>query len=270
MNNKSFFSKTKERKLKPFLISFSVFLVILIGCSIFIFMDSIDYNFDNLVEKEQTETKENETESVDGQYSVSELSGKSHILFVVQDDAGSIDLPFLVMMDFENKTMNVRVVDDKTGLTMFYSKNGEKGLKEYISAQLNTTVDRYVVFENSQFKKFLSRFDGITIDVKNKVDYKSHEFNLLLDTGKQTVSGDIAYKLLLVSDNDTLEYVLCDVINSVLTPKYVDESESLFKAFVNSSSTDISIVDYADKIDKLKIYAYSNEKFMPTPYVAGE
>lgn len=259
-----------KRQLRPFFISFSVFFIILICCSFLIFMNSINLDFDDFSEKKNIEKTVNVPDKITHQYSVSELSGKSQILFVVQDDAGNIDLPFLVMTDFDNKTMNVKVIDDKTGLTKFYSENGENGLKEYVSAQLKTTVDRYVVFENSQFKKFLSKFDGITIDVKNKVDYKSHEFNLLLESGKQTVSGDIAYKLLLVSDNDTLENVLCDVINSILTPKHVDKSESLFKAFVNLSSTDISIVDYADKIDKLRIYAYSNDKFMPTPYVAGD
>ena len=233
-------------------------------------MGLADYDFYNHVEKEETDVAENETESLGQQHSVSELSGKSQILFVVKDDAGNIDLPFLVMTDFDNKTMNVKVIDDKTGLTKFYSENGENALKEYASAQLKTTVDKYVVFEHSQFKIFLSKFDGITVDVKKKIDYKSHDFNLILETGKQTLSGDIVYKLLLMSDNDILEYILCDVINSVLTPEYVNESESLFKDFVNSSSTDISIVDYADKIDKLRIYAYSNDKFMPTPYVAGE
>lgn len=233
-------------------------------------MNSINLDFDDFSEMKNMEKTANGPDKITHQHSVSELSGKSQILFVVKDDAGNIDLPFLVKTDFDNKTMKVKVIDDKETLAEVYSKNGENGLKEYVSAQLKTTVNRYVVFENSQFKKFLSKFDGITIDIKNKVDYKSHEFNLFLDIGIQTVSGDIAYKLLLVSDRDILEYALCDIINSILTPEYVDKSESLFKDFVNLSSTDISIVDYADKIDKLKIYAYSNDKFMPTPYVAGE
>ncbi len=270
MNDKKFFLKTKERKLKPFLISFSVFLIILICCSFFIFMDSINYDFDNLVEKDNTEVTDTQTEPTSQQYSVSELSGKSLILFAVKDDSNNISLPFLVFADFDNKTMKVEVIEDKSTLTKVYSENGETGLQEYVSAQLNITVDKYVIFEKNQFKNFLSKFDGISVNIKNAVDYRSHEFNLLLEAGTQIVSGDIVYKLLLISDNDTAEYVLCDVVNSVLTPKYIDKSESLFKSFVNSSTTDISIVDFADKIEKLKIYAYSNDKFMSTPYSAGE
>lgn len=270
MNNKNMFSSTKERKLKPFLISFAVFFIILICCSFFLFMNSINYDFDNLVEKNTTEVVQNETEGTIHNYYVSDLSGKSNILFAVKDDADEIDLAFIVIADFDAKTMQVEFIDDKSAMTRVYATDGEKGLKANLSERYNFPIDKYAIFDDKDFKSFLSKFEGIKIDLKSKVEYKSHEFNLTLEAGKQSVSGDIAYKLLTVVDNDAMENLLCDIIDSVLIPKYIDKSDSLFKTFVNSCITDISIVDYTDKIESLKIYSYADDKFKPTPYKTRE
>ncbi len=270
MNNKNMFSSTKEKKLKPFLISFAIFFVILICCSFFLFMNSINYDFDNLVEKNTTEVSQSDTEETTNNYSVSELSGKSNILFAVKDDTNTINLAFIVLADFDAKKMQIELVEDKNTMTKAFVSEGEKGLKENLSGRYNISIDKYAIFNEKEFKTFLSKFDGIKINLQNEIQYKSHEFNLSLETGEQSVSGDIAYKLLTIVDDSAMENVLCDVIYSILNPKYIDKSDSLFKKFVNSCATDISIVDYSDKIEDLKIYANADDKFKPTPYKAGE
>ncbi len=270
MNNKNMFTKTKDKRMKPFFIAFVTFFLILLCCSFFLFMNSIDYDFDNLVEKNTTENSQEETENTDNMYSVSELTGKSEILFAVKDETNAIDLCFIVIADFDEKSMQIEFVDDKSATTRIYTTDGEKGLKNYVSGRYNISVDKYSVFQEKDFKSFLSKFDGIMINVPERIDYKSYDFNLLLEKGHQSVSGDIAYKLLKVCDRDNIELILCDIVYSVLSPKFIDRSESLFKTFVNSSTTDISIVDYTDKIELLKIYSNAKDKFKPTPYSAGE
>ena len=270
MNNKNMFTKTKDKRLKPFFIAFVAFLLILFCCSFFLFMNSIDYDFDNLVEKNTTENSQKEIEDVNNVFSVSELTGKSNILFAVKDETNAIDLCFVVVADFDKKNMQIKYVEDNSATTRVYTTDGEKGLKNYVSSRYNIAVDKYAVFSEKEFKSFLSKFDGITINVPEKIDYKSYDFNLLLEQGQQSVSGDIAYKLLMVCDKEKIESVLCDVVDSVLTPKFIDRSDSLFKIFVNSSVTDISIVDYTDKIEMLRIYANAKDKFEPIPYTAGE
>lgn len=269
MNNKNMFTKTKDKRMKPFFIAFVTFFLILLCCSFFLFMNSIDYDFDNLVEKNTTENSQNKNEDMSNIYSVDELTGKSNVLFAVKDETNAIDLCFIVLADFDEKSMQIKIVDDKSAATRMYNTDGEKGLKNYVLGRYNISVDKYAVFQEKDFKLFLSKFDGIMINVPERIDYKSYDFNLLLEQGQQSISGDIAYKLLKVCSKDRIESVLCDIVNSVLTPKIIDKSESLFKTFVNSSVTDISIVDYTDKIDMLKTYANAEDKFKPTPYTNG-
>ena len=269
MNNKNMFSKTKEKQLKPFIIAFGTFFLILFCCSFLLFMHSIDYDFNNLIEKNAEESVQKETESSDNIYSVSTLTGKCQILFVVKDDTNAIDLCFLVITDFDEKNMQIEHIDDRSSTTNMYIATGEKELKEYISTIYDISVDKYVIFTENDFKSFLSKFDGITIKVPKKIDFKSNEYNLLLEQGEHNISGDMAYKLLKVCEKDMIESILCDITNSVLTPKFINKADSLFKMLVNSSSTDISIIDYTDNIESLKIYSNAKDKFKPTPYTAG-
>lgn len=269
MSKKNIFVN-KNKKLKPFLLAFSAFIIILAVCSVFLFMNSIDYDFDNIfgnTTEEQTETTEKPEQE---KFFVSSLSGKSNILFAVKGDDGSFSSAFLVLTDFDDETMMVELIDDCAGLSSSYKESSDNGLKNFITSLYGVNIDKYAIFEQKQFKNVLSMFDGITITFDQPVDYKSHEFNLKIDSGVQTISGDMAYKYFSVIDNSQREKVLCEIIYSVLSPEYVEKSDVLFKEFVNSCVTDISIIDYSEAIDDLKIYSNAEDKFLPTPYIVEE
>ena len=53
-------------------------------------------------------------------------------------------------------------------------------------------------------------------------------------------------------------------------PEYVDNAYALFKEFVNSSKTNISVIDYSESIESLKIYCYAEDRFDVIPYYNGE
>lgn len=146
------FTKTKDKRLKPFFIAFVAFLLILFCCSFFLFMNSIDYDFDNLVEKNTTENSQKEIEDVNNVFSVSELTGKSNILFAIKDETNAIDLCFVVVADFDKKNMQIKYVEDNSATTKVYTTDGEKGLKNYVSSRYNIAVDKYAVFSEKELK----------------------------------------------------------------------------------------------------------------------
>ena len=71
-------------------------------------------------------------------------------------------------------------------------------------------------------------------------------------------------KYLVISDNNTRSNIICDIINSILIPKYTENSQELFTNFVNNCETNISVIDYSETIDDLVVYSKSEEKFLPT------
>jgi anionic cell wall polymer biosynthesis LytR-Cps2A-Psr (LCP) family protein len=243
-----------------------------------LFMYSLDFDINNLVES-TTKLEETTTEEVKPVYSVESLSGNSNIMFIVTDSDDKVQSVFCTLVDFDNKTFKVKQVNGdaqylygKTykSINGIYTDFSKIGVANFLSEKWNINVDKYVVFKMTDLRKFLSSFNGITVNVTENVNYKSGEFNLELSKGKQELSGEKALSYLMVCDNENKEQVICDIVASVLNAEYLDEAENLFKKFANLSETDISVIDFFDSLEILKTYCYADDKFLPQPFAEGE
>lgn len=272
-NKKLFEKSTRDKKaFKYFVISFGAFILLLSMASAFLFMYSIDFDFDNFVNKPDTETTETLSNETEMNYTVNSLSGKSTVLFICADDKASFDFAFTVNCDFDKQSMTVKCFDSKTVVPFgsgmlncgeLYKNYSVQDFKKALSDGYHISADKYYVCDRASAKEILSLFDGITVTVPENIDYNSNGINLELEKGKQNISGAYALNYLLISDNDKREDIICDIINSVLIPQYTDNSQKLFTSFVNSGETDISVIDYSQAIEKLSVYANSKDKFLP-------
>lgn len=272
--NKNLFEKTTRNKgaFKYFIVAFGAFVLILGLASVFLFMYSIDFDFNNFVAQPEEETTVSTETTTDPVYSVNLLTGKSTVLFVCADSKEEFDFAFTVECDFNSKSMTVKCVDNKTNVTLdgnsltcgeAYKNHSINELKAAFAESFEINVDKYFICDRAGAKEILSLFDGITVNVSENIDYDFDGINLELQKGKQTVSGAYTMNYLLISDNSTREQIVCDIINSVIRPQYTDNSQDLFTDFVNAGETDISVIDYSESIENLKIYANAEDKFLP-------
>ncbi len=279
MKNRNLFSgnKTKNSSIKYFIISFSAFILVLAISSAFLFMKSLDYDISNLVDSSSTTTDVSE-ESTTTLYSVNEIKGKSNLLFIIENDDG-VDFVFIVLTDFDKKAMTVKCVDgsedlsynNKTlKLSSIYAMDYHVGVNTAMVNNFEKKADKYIVFSQKQFEDVLSLFDGFSINVQEDINYKSHDFNLNLLAGVQELSPDMTYKYLKICNNSIREGIICDIIKSVLVTDYIENSDYLFKQFVNLCKTDISVIDYSESIDKITTYCYAQDKFYPTVFAEGD
>lgn len=280
MKNKELFSENKIKKstIKYFIISFSVFIVLLAVCSVVLFMHSLDFDISNLVDSSSTTTTEPVDENVSNVHSVNDLTGKSDLLFIVENIDG-VDFICTVSTDFDNKSMQVLCVDGsenlsyegkKLKISSIYIEDNVPGVKKMLIDNYGITIDKYVIFDSDGLKEMLSMFDGFSVNVIENVNYKSQDFNLTLSSGVQELSSDMTYKYLQISENKIRESIICDIIKSVLVADYVEDSEKLFTSFVNLCETDISVIDYSETVDRLSEYCYAEDKFYPEVYNKGD
>ncbi len=278
--NKGIFpNETKtNNKIKPFIITFAVFIVVLSVCSIVLFMYSLDFDINNLVES-TTVPEETTTQDVKPVFSVESLSGKANVMFIITDGDDNVESVFCTLMDFDNKAFKVKQVDGDAqylygetykSLNGIYADFAESGLQNFFSENWNINADKYAVFKMNDLRRFLSLYNGITVNVTENVNYKSSDFNIELPKGKQEISGEKALNYLMVCDDKDKEKVICDIIESVLKTEYMENSENLFKKFVNLSNTNISVIDFFDSLKTLETYCYADDKFLPEPYTEGE
>lgn len=262
--------KNKNPNFKYFVLAFSLFIVILAAFSVFLFMRSLDFDFNNIVDRTTTEPISDMTSAVNPSYSVSDLSGKTEYLFLMTDDSSNADFGFIITADFDAKQISVRPFDAKSALgdgatyADIYKDSYIGALKSRINSDFSAAIDKYVVCTPTQFKKIISSFGGVTVNVPEAVDYKSKEFNVNLDKGTQKLSDEYAYKYLRVSENAERARIMCDIIYNVFTPENSEKSDDLFKVFVNNCDTDISVIDYSNASEKVKIYSNAEDKFYPS------
>lgn len=239
-------SKNKNPNFKYFVLAFSLFILILAVFSAFLFMRSVDFDLNNIVDRSSAEEPSSSTDNTQKTYSVSELSGKRKYLFILTDNASEPDFGFIITANFDEQQITVSSFDCKTGSD--YSEG----------------TDKYIICTPSQFKKILASFGGVTVNVPNAVHYKSEEFNVTLDKGTQKLSDEYAYKYLAISEHSEKSRILCDILYSALTPENVEKSDDLFKIFVNNCKTDISVFDYSNALETIKIYSNASDKFYPS------
>lgn len=273
--NKKLFEKSPHDKggLKYFIFAFGAFVIVLGLASVLLFMYSIDFNFNNFVDKPDESNTEPTESTTELTYSVNSLTGKSTVLFVCANGKEEFDFAFTVECDFDDKKMTVKCIDAKSQLNLngskvtcadIYKNYSVEELKSAFSESFEIAVDKYFVCDRAGAKEILSLFDGITVNVAKNIDYNSNGISLELSKGKQTISGAYVLNYLLISDNSIREQIVCDIINSVLVSQYTENSQGLFTDFVNAGETDISVIDYSESIEKLKTYANAEDKFLPT------
>lgn len=269
-SNNVFDKNISSKSAKYFIIAFAFFVLILSVVSVVMFMRSIDFDINNLTGKTTTtEPIENLQTSVQSDASLSQIITKSKILFICEKD-NNLDFVCFIDTDFEKSYMNVSCYDDSDlavenkSFDEIYSEKSVDGITEILSTHLNTEIEKYIICSRTQLRDILSLFDDISINVSKSVDYHSFDFNLELREGKQVLSSDYIMKYLVISDNNTRSKIMCDILNSILVPRYTENSQKLFTNFVNNCKTNISVIDYSERIDDLIIYSKSEDRFLPT------
>ena len=267
-NNNSFDTKSSNKSVKYFIIAFSLFILILSVVSVVMFMSSIDFDINNLTGK-TTQQNESYANVLQNDKTLSELTSKSKILFICEKDS-NLDFVCLIDTDFEKSYMSVSCYDDSDLISgeetfeQLYNEKSAQGILDALGDHLGTQIEKYIVCSRTQLRDIISLFDDISVNVSKPVDYHSFDFNLELKEGKQVLSDDYIVKYLVISDNNTRSNIICDIINSILIPKYTENSQELFTSFVNNCETNISVIDYSETIDDLVVYSKSEEKFLPT------
>lgn len=268
-SNNVFDKNISSKSAKYFIIAFAFIILILSVVSVVMFMRSIDFDINNLTGKTTTEPIENLQTSVQSDASLSQIITKSKILFICEKD-NNLDFLCFIDTDFEKSYMNVSCYDDSDlasenkSFDEIYTEKSVDGIIEILSTHLNTEIEKYIICSRTQLRDILSLFDDISINVSKFVDYHSFDFNLELREGKQVLSSDYIMKYLVISDNNTRSKIMCDILNSIIVPRYTENSQKLFTNFVNNCKTNISVIDYSERIDDLIIYSKSEDRFLPT------
>lgn len=255
--------KKKNRQLKYFLISFSVFIIVLGTISLLMFMKSLDFDFNNLSRSSEETTTEIVSESTLPQVN---MSGQSNILLLCTGADNTISFSCLIKADMSLKSIVVYSISNESVSTVngssvtfneHYRKFGVNGFVKAAESFSGLTVDRYIKVNETQFKAFANKCGDVVVEVPSEIN-SNQSGGLYLDAGKQSLSGDLLVKYIKYSDNNEKSNALSAFVKTVLSLSNIKIQDSLFSYLANNSDTNISIVDFTESKEKISAFVQNS------------
>lgn len=267
-NNNGPFRKQRQTmngETKRFFVIFflCVLLVLLVSC--LAILGKYDFNLKNAVNGEA----ETETVTVTEEGEIPEIQGeKTYFFWCAESDRSSIHFAWLVNINMPERTMKVYTVTPETlvetdgeavSLEMLYQKWGELELAKAVETATGVKIDGYAGSDGNSFRNMINSFSGVDVTVPEQVEYRGEGLTLVLVKGKQNMKGDTLYKYMLYLESlgargrSMQANVLTEIFESVFKPSYIGRTSSIFSKFSNTLKTNLSIVDFSQTEEAVKI-----------------
>lgn len=265
-DNKLNYSQKKAnnpQKMKTFVISFAVFVILLGSVSLLMFMKSLNFDLKNIVSSSDELTTE---ETTDESTQKITASGSSNIVVLCSNTDGDLSFAFLIKSDYDKMKTEVAYVPITVsasfdGVTSTFNEHFKKsGVDGYVSAfesYSGLEIDKYIAVNETQFKTFMTKFKDVTVNVPRNIDGKTAD-GLNLNEGEQNLTADLLLKYIKYIENEEKAKAFCKLLETVFTQENEAGIDKLFAYLANNSQTDISIIDFTNQ--KSNIFAFIDSK----------
>ena len=244
--------KQKQKKrMHIFIVSFAVFVLILGGASVLLFMDYMEYDFSKFGQKPTEEQIETTLED-SVQDAPIELK-KTHVLLTFYNQKKELtDLYLLSLLPDKEPQIMVQALDIQEkvqgeSLQDCFKNKGMSGLKSSVETQYALHVDRYIKQSEVELKKTVNRIGNVVVDVPSSIHCNQKGLTLYLEAGPQNLTGDLFLKYLYYAKTPEKELAIVDFVQTTLQALYKSQgNQRLLNDLFNAVETDFSIVDNAN------------------------
>lgn len=250
--------QTKMRRTRAFVVSFVAFIVVFGTISLLIFLHSLDFNLGNLTKQEADTT--DTTEMSSAQPVAEPQIEDRNILLICSDSDDHLTLLAVVSSEKKERQISITLLDPSyqdasaATLSMHYQNGGIAGLKMAVADCFGLTIDRYIRVTEANLKQIIAEIGDIPVQVPEPIRYRGTDFSLFLDSGEQSLTGDLFVKYLKFASQDGKAEAARALVDVTLHAFRDDNREQLYNTLFNKSDTDISVVDNTDSSGLVSAY----------------
>lgn len=253
-----FKSDLEQRTLLIFLSFIMVFTVV------FVLIFGIKYNF-SAKEFFTPESLKNQNEEIIEQ--LPEVNGKSNFLFVLSNkNINEMYFCTIIQVDMDTISYKVCTLSPETNadgenINSIYKTGGAGSVVNRLNSLFGIDIDYYIDESFEDYKDMFDAFGSVNYMVLEDVKYKDtsrYGFNIKIKEGEQKLNGDYSEKLMRYYVNQEKNYsAVNDMILASLSQQLNEENfekrENLFSKFIQYSTTDITVKNFTDNIDSMKV-----------------
>lgn len=258
---------TKEAKLLFTLLVFIViFTVVFVGLLSHKYKSAAEFFGDG----EVTVTQNNENNELN----LPKISGKTNFLLLETDDSDkSLHYVILLQADknsisYKAAALNCKLSLDGESIKDIYSEGGGAALQKRLTEYLGVEIDYYAVFDTSSFVEFTGKMGEIIYTVNEDIKYsgggEDDKYTIRLNEGEQKLSGREIANLLRYYSLEKKDYaseseLALKALTGLLNTDNYEKSETLFRLFVKSAKTDITVRDFENNSNSLYVFCVKND-----------
>lgn len=200
------------------------------------------------------------------------ISGKTNYLIIETDDKDkTVHYMFLLQADKDNKAYKAAVISPETlidteNAQKIYATGGGAALQKKLTEYMGFEIDHYAVFDTSSFVEFTGKLGSFVYNVNSDIRYsgggEDDKYTIHLNEGEQKISGRDITNLLRYYCSETKDYysaseLVLKTVTSLFNAENYEKSESLFRLFIKSAKTDITVRDFEN--GKNGVYVFCTE-----------
>lgn len=202
-----------------------------------------------------------------------EISGKRNFLiFEADEDETKIHFAFLVQVDRDGQaykvcTLSPKMMIDGKSLYDIYSFGGGATVQTQLVSYLGLDIDYYAVFKTDDFIELVNKLGTFIYPSPEAIKYSNEDeddkYSVRMVEGEVKLSGS--------ETSDILRYYSCDNINysraneiilygltQLVNEDNFNNREGLFRLFINSATTNITVRNFQDNVDAMEVFTKKN------------
>ena len=267
-----YISKSGVNATKQAKILYTLLAIVVIFTVVFIVLLSQRYSSaaEFFAQGEITSTSEGSTHFND---TLPQISGKTNFLILETDDEETqIHYIFLLQGDKDNLAYKACALpcnmklDDKS-LMDIYSQGGGAALQKSLTEYFGFEIDYQITFKTSAFVEFVNKLGTVVYNSNSEIRFSGGEdddkYSLNINQGEQKINAREITNLLRFFSQEEQNYtaeneLVLKTVTELLNAENYEKSESLFRLFIKSSTTDITVRDYESGKNSLMVYCTKN------------
>lgn len=231
-----------------------------------VFLAFIAFKYDFSAKKFFKPDNMNIVEEIDEEI-LPEVSGKQNYLFITHNSqTDEMYFASLIQVDMDAVAYKICTLDKNTRVNEktieeIYLNSGDAGLMNILSDYFGINIDYYINESTENYSDMFSLLGKVNYIVGADVKYKDtsrYGFNIKIKEGEQNLDGDKAIKLIRYylekeKNYSAVNEILLNSLSQQINKENFDKRERLFHTFIEKSSTNITVKNFTQGVDNMKV-----------------
>lgn len=263
---KSGYKSSKEERI---LISLLVFIIIFT----IVFLGLLSHKYSSASqffgEGEVEVTQNSDTDEI----VLPEISGKTNYLIFETDDLNE-NIHYIYLIEADKDSMAYKVcalspdtmIDDQS-VTDIFSLGGGASLQTKMTEYFGFEIDYFAQFTTSSFVEFANDLGSFVYPSNEEIKFSGGKaddtYTIHINEGEQNIGGKELSNILRYYSKDKPNFeraneIMLYALTSLFNQDNYDDAQALFRLFISSASTNITVRDFENGKDAIQVFCYKN------------